>query len=172
MVANFGKTKYSAQKKKVQAPGGANKFLRPPRGLIFTKLMDLVSLLQSHHKLIVMYGVLLRGSGDSRDFVFMQCIYQESQKNLKILISIYMEGPPPNSNPCTRMHLILEFLGVEWVHICWCKFQAKFYARQEQYIDICWNGKFLNFKVSKLVKSLLSLPLKLSLGQVTLISSF
>ena len=27
-----------------------------------------------------------------------------------------------------------------------------FYTRQEQYIDIYWNGGFLNFKVSKLVK--------------------
>ncbi len=29
--------------------------------------------------------------------------------------------------------------------------------------DICWNGGFFNFKVSKLVKSLLSLPLKVVL---------
>ncbi len=55
----------------------------------------------------------------------LYAMYIGMSEKLKILISIYMEGPSTNSKPCTRMHLILHSLGVKWVHMCRGKFQAK-----------------------------------------------
>ncbi len=89
----------------------------------------------------------LRGSDNSH--LSYTLFIQESNQTKKFLITIHMEGPPPNSIPCSRIPKIQPGWTLTML----------IYTTQEQYIDICQNLGFLIFEVSKPVKSLLSLPL-------------